>query len=101
MSQPKTQDLSSLTTEEGETRMKDRGKMKGCSGWSWGMGSMYLWFIVAPIVIWILLFTIKPNFVTDTVNGVTQINNQKLLLWTLVFSVVAWIIIYAIYYCRY
>jgi hypothetical protein len=72
------------------------GKGKG-----WGYASMYLWFIVAPIVIWIILFTVKPNFVTDNINGVVTINNQKLLLWTLIFSIVAWIIVYSIYYCRY
>lgn len=87
---------------QGAPRSKKSGKGWGSSGnWGWGYASMYLWFIIAPIVIWIILFTCKPSFVTDTVNGTTTINNQKLLLWTLIFSIIAWILIYAIYYCRY
>lgn len=68
---------------------------------SWGYASMYIWFILAPIVIWIILVSLKPSFVTDNVNGVWVLNNQKVLLWTLIFSIIAWILIYAIYYCRY
>lgn len=78
------------------------------SGWGsswgrggWGYASMYIWLILAPIVIWIILISWKPSFVTDNINGTNVVNNQKLLLWTLIFSIIAWILIYAIYYCRY
>jgi hypothetical protein len=77
------------------------GKDKDGRPRGWGYASMYLWFIVAPIVLWIILFTVKPGFVTDNLNGVVVVNNQKLLLWTLIFSIVAWILIYACYYCKY
>lgn len=79
-----------------EKKKKESGRKKG-----WGYASMYLWFIVAPIVIWIILFTAKPSLVTDNLNGQVVINNQKLALWTLIFSIVAWVFIYAIYYIRY
>ena len=77
------------------------GKVEDGKPRGWGYASMYLWFIVAPIVIWIILFTVKPCFVTDSINGVVTINCQKHLLWTLIFSIIAWILIYAIYYCKY
>src|SRR5574338_1032940 len=67
---------------------------------SWGYVSMYIWLILAPIVIWIILISWKPSFVVDNINGTNVVNNQKLLLWTLIFSIIAWILIYAIYYCR-
>jgi hypothetical protein len=73
----------------------------GNGGSGWGYSSMYIWFIVAPIVIWIILFTTKPSFVTDTVNGAVVINNQKLILWVLILSIIAWILVYAFYYCKY
>lgn len=63
--------------------------------------SMYIWFVVAVVVIWLILWWAKPAFVTDLVNGVPVLNNQKLLMWTLIFSILAWIVIYAAYYCRY
>jgi hypothetical protein len=99
----KEEEESSSTFEEetqgGAKPKKAAGYFSG--DWGWGYASMYLWFIVAPIVIWIILFTCKPSFVSDQVNGVCVLNNQKLLLWTLIFSIVAWILIYAVYYCRY
>ena len=67
----------------------------------WGVATMYLWFIIAPIFIWILLFSMKPSFVSDNVNGQQVISQQRLLLWTMVFTVISWVIIYSIYYCRY
>jgi hypothetical protein len=104
---------SDKSRDEDDTSMM---KKKGCKtkkGWlswgkdadgkprGWGYASMYLWFIVAPVVIWIILFTVKAPFVVDNVGGVITINNQKLMLWTLIGSIVAWILIYGIYYCRY
>jgi hypothetical protein len=74
---------------------------KSKKGRSWGYASMYLWFIVLPLLIWVILFTCKPPFVTDNINGVVTINNQKLALWSLIFSIVGWIAVYAVYYCRY
>lgn len=61
---------------------------------------MYIWLVLAPILIWIALASLKPSFVADNVNGVSVISQQKLLLWSLVFSVMAWILIYAVFYCR-
>jgi hypothetical protein len=110
-----------MVAEDADERREERKeeKEKGKSGWNmsnwgkgwgkdkdgrprgWGYASMYLWFIVAPIVLWIILFTVKPGFVTDNLNGVVVVNNQKLLLWTLIFSIIAWILIYACYYCKY
>jgi hypothetical protein len=63
--------------------------------------SMYIWFIIAPIVIYFALYVTKPAFVTDTVNGVAVINNQKLFMWTLVGTILAWLLIYALYYCKF
>jgi len=91
--------------QTGDGKWGNGGKKAGWgSQWgrgSWGYASMYIWFILAPIVIWIILVSLKPSFVTDNVNGVWVLNNQKVLLWTLIFSIIAWILIYAIYYCRY
>lgn len=87
--------------DDGCKRKKSNFNISG--GWwcGWGYSSMYIWFIVAPIVIWVILFTTKPSFVTDTVNGSVVINNQKLILWVLILSIIAWILIYAFYYCKY
>lgn len=90
---------SKKVKHERDTPMSDNntcGKKK-----RWGVATMYLWFVVAPIFIWIVLFSTKPSFVSDNVNGEQIISQQRLLLWTLIFSVVSWIIIYAIYYCKY
>lgn len=124
-SRSKTQSLGDETVSEmrtTETREYDRDgdvveekreykrKDKGWSMWgkdkegkprTWGYASMWIWFVLAPILIWIILFSIRAGFVSDNVNGVTTLNQQKLLLWTLVFSILAWIIIYASYFCRY
>jgi len=91
----------SRKTEEKKGSMWSWGKTEDGKPRSWGYASMYLWFIVAPIVVWIILFTVKPNFVTDSINGVITLNSQKHLLWTLIFSIIAWILVYAVYYCKY
>ena len=55
--------------------------------------------ILSPIIIWFILFGLKPGFVTvvDS-NGSTVISHQNLLMWTIVFTVIVWIIIYFCFY---
>jgi len=100
--------------EKGEMEERsEKSEKKGGCGWGlwgrdkdgkrrgWGYASMWIWFILVPVVIWIILFSVRPNFVTDTVNGTAVINQQKLLLWSLIGSVAGWIIVYAAYYLKY
>jgi hypothetical protein len=86
---------------DGKDECDKKGWSSGGKKRGWGYASMYLWVVIAPIVIYIILFTLKPGFVTDTVNGACVLNNQKLCLWCLIASVAAWILIYAAYACRY
>lgn len=51
-----------------------------------------IFLVLVPVVVWILLFTLRPNFVTDLVNGERVINTSKLILWTLIISVLVWIL---------
>ncbi len=121
-SRSKTQSLEADTAVEAPTSRdaRDDGsredrmdRKKSACGWgmwgkdkdgkprTWGYASLWLWIIVAPVVLYIILFSVRPNFVVDMVNGTAVINQQKMLLWTLIFSIGAWILIYSAYWCRY
>ncbi|SRR5260221_7281276 len=98
------EDDSSKRKKVKEWKEEEKKESTWCSwkfgNWSWS--TMYIWFIIAPIVIWFALMYGKPSFVTDSIASHPPIiNNQKLLLWTLIFSVISWILIYAVYFCRY
>lgn len=47
-----------------------------------------IWVIIIPIIVWIILFSWKPNFVIDLINGRRVLNTSKLLLWTIIISAV-------------
>lgn len=67
------------------------------SGWLWGIkfdATTIIWIVIIPIAIWIVLFSWKPNFVTDAVNGDRIINTSKLVIWTLILSIVVYAVLY-------
>ena len=67
--------------------------MKGY-GMTSGVGALIIWFIVIFIIVWLLLYGIKPNMVMNTTTG--EIDIGKLLLWTFVISLFLIIIIWLI-----
>lgn len=47
-----------------------------------------VWLILIFIIVIIILYTTRPNMVTDLVNGERIINNNKLVLWTVIITIV-------------
>lgn len=47
-----------------------------------------IWLILIFIIVIIILYSTKPNMVTDLVNGERLINNNKLVLWTVIITII-------------
>lgn len=57
--------------------------------------------ILAPIIVFILLYVIQPSFVeSEDDSGTIERDNRKVLLWTLGVSVIIWICLYLFKYCK-
>lgn len=56
--------------------------------------------IVAPILVWVLLFFLQPSFVQKK-EGVKYVrDNTKVFYWTVLVTVVIWIAMYLFTYCQ-
>jgi len=69
---------------------------KSEDGYMFNVGTI-IWLIIIPVIIWVILYTLKPHFVTDLVNGERSLNTSKLLLWTIVISIVILVFLYVGY----
>lgn len=57
-----------------------------------------IWLIIIPIIVWMILYSLKPHFVTDLSGDKERtINTSKLLLWTIVISIILLVLIYVGY----
>lgn len=60
----------------------------------------WLWIILVPIVIYVLLLLLAPTFVTTTLNGDLVVDHSRILLWTLIISIIVWVLLWSLNYCR-
>lgn len=68
---------------------------------SWSTAT-WIWIILVPIIVWVILIVLIPSFVTDGdgSNGQNQVDHRQVLLWTLVISVVIWVLLWSLNYCK-
>jgi len=92
ISLPPCANPSTSSTDE-KSKAASENQMKGY-GMTSGVGALIIWFIVIFIIVWLLLYGIKPNMVMNTTTG--EIDIGKLLLWTFVISLFLIIIIWLI-----
>jgi len=66
-------------------------------------GKYAIWIILIPLIVALILWLIKPNFVLERdVNGVFlygRIDWSRLILWTVIISIVIYIILWLLFRC--
>ena len=82
--------ISSLAKEcMDETMVHDHHKHNGCGNNWW----FYLfWFLVIGIIVWFLLFALKPDFVQkddDEDNPTGEVDQGKVLVWAIIIALIA------------
>lgn len=55
-----------------------------------------IWLMVVFVVVFLILWSSKMNFVTDLINGQRVINTGKVLLWTVVIGIIISVVLYAV-----
>jgi|SRR5579885_262020 len=92
-----TPDLTNNVVQ-GETPTVSAEPVKTEEGWGFNFDmTSLLAIIIVPIIVWIILYTIKFNFTCDIVNQERVINTSKLILWTIIISIIIWLIIWVAY----
>ena len=66
---------------------------------SWST-STYIWIIVVPVVVYIMLLMLVPTFVLKDANGTSQVDHRQMLLWTLIISAILWVMLWGMNYCK-
>lgn len=60
----------------------------------------WLWLLLIPIIIYVILLAISPEFVKTTENNEQALDHGKLLMWTVIMSVLLWVTLWAVNYCQ-
>jgi len=55
-----------------------------------------VWLVLIFIIVLVILYTSKPNMVTNLENGIRVLNNNKLVLWTVIITIVIAVMAFAI-----
>ena len=77
---------------------KERAEKDSMMG-KWSVAA-WLWLILIPIVIFVLLLIFAPSFVTTTQNSHVVLDHSRILLWTLILSVIVWVLVWSLNFCR-
>ncbi len=83
------QPISSLAKECMNRSEEHYDNNSGCGNGWW---FFLFWFLVIGIIIWFLLFALKPDFVqkTDDEDNVTgEVDQGKVLLWAVIIALIA------------
>ena len=87
-------------------RLDDQGRQKSiaevqCENsltGEWAV-STWIWIILVPVLVWIILLLLAPTFVLQTKDG-NQVDHRQMILWTLVISAIIWILLWSLNYCK-
>lgn len=74
-------------------------KVKGSMLGTWSV-TTWIWIILVPVLIYVLLLVFAPTFVTTTQNNVVVLDHSRILLWTLILSIIVWIVLWGLQFCR-
>lgn len=95
--QVKTQEFSIKNTYP-EDSMQYREMRNSYLG-EWGVNT-WIFIILVPIIIWIILIFLVPSFVKEDENGHSKVDHPRVLLWTLLLSVIVWVVLYGLNRCK-
>src|SRR5436305_15147437 len=59
-----------------------------------------LWYILVPVIIFLILFFLRPGIVKKQENGKAVRSNKKVFGWTIVLTIIIWLLIFAYYKFR-
>ena len=62
--------------------------------------TMLILGVLAPIIIWVILFFIQPRFVQDKEGNRQVRSNTKVFYWTVIFTLLVWIGMYLWTWCK-
>jgi len=62
--------------------------------------TMLIAAVIVPILVWILLYFLKPKFVQKQEGGKFVRDGTKVFYWTVLATVVVWICMYLFTYCQ-
>lgn len=85
--------LDSLSLERPASSYRKMDHDGGCAG---GFGFYLVWFLIIAIISWIVLFSIKPDFVKKS-DG--TVDTAKVLLWSVIIGLIGIFIIWLIKKC--
>jgi magnesium-transporting ATPase (P-type) len=61
---------------------------------------MLIFGVLAPIIIWIILYFFQPRFVQETEGTRRVRSNTKVFYWTVIFTLLIWVAMYLWTWCR-
>lgn len=88
-----SQKVSNLQRQISAASEKAAGKEK-C------IPTMLIAGIVAPILVWVLLYFLQPSFVQKKEGTKYVRDNTKVFYWTVLVTVVIWVAMYLFTYCQ-
>ena len=77
---------------EALSREYDTNVMGHGDGWGKGSwGTVLLWFIIVAVIVWFVLYSVKPTFVQkkdDAGETTGEVDNGKALLWSVIIALI-------------
>lgn len=68
------------------------------SGWGFDLSpTVTIWLVLIPLIVWLFLFTWRPSFVSDQVNGQKTINTARLIFYTMLITIFIYVAMYVAY----
>jgi small-conductance mechanosensitive channel len=69
------------------------GMGTGTTNWGW-FGMLLLWFVIFAVIIWLILYSLKPAFVLRP--GTTDVDTGRVLLFSIIAALILVIIVWLI-----